>query len=118
MTTELCIEDIELGMAVEKTVELKSDNPIYNGKSVRVRALRGKEFRQISQRSKVISGDIASNFILALEACKVAIITPGIASKIDDVDNDIILQLGEAILAVSGANEEEIEDFSTAPEGK
>jgi hypothetical protein len=116
--TELCVEDISLGMAVEKTVVLVSDNPIYNGKSIRVRALRGKEFRQLTARVKVSQNDLASNFALALDACKIAILTPGIASMVDDMDNDIILQIGEAILSASEPKEDVVEDFSTAPGGK
>ena len=57
---------------------------------------------------------MASNFILCMEACRVAILTPGVAEKIADFDHDVILQVGGLILTGSQPEEEKVEDFSTA----
>ena len=111
---ELSVEDITLGMANERTVIIESANPCYDSKSIRVRTLRGREFRQITNKIHVGAEDLAGNFAFAMEACKIGIITPGITSKLEDLDHDIILQVGEEIIAASKPKEDEVEDFSPA----
>lgn len=118
LPTELTVEDITLGMANERTVILESANPLYSGKAVRVRSLRGSEFRAITQRVR-LSGreDLTGSFAMAFEACKTAILSPGIAGRLSDLDHDIILQIGQDILAASEPREDEVEDFSSAQVG-
>ncbi|MGB5101053.1 MAG: hypothetical protein WBN94_10715 [Methanothrix sp.] len=114
---EISVEDIGLGMKSERIVIIKSANPAYDGKAIRVRTLRGREFRSITNKIHVGPEDLAGNFALALEACRVAVITPGIAKIIDDLDHDVILQVGQDIIAASEPKEEKTEDFSEAPRG-
>lgn len=115
---EMTAEDITLGMQNERTVTLKSPNPQYNGKTVRVRSLRGGEFRKIMNTVRITgSNDMAGSFAMAMEACKSGIVTPGINDKLDNLDHDIILQIGQAILSGSEPKEEEVEDFSIAQKG-
>lgn len=111
---ELSVEDITLGMKNERTVIIKSANPSYDGKAVRIRTLRGREFRQITTKIRVVPEDLAGNFALALEACKLGIVTPGVAEQVDSIDQDVILQIGSEILAASGPNGDIVEDFSMA----
>lgn len=54
---------------------------------------------------------------MAFEACKVGILTPGITKRLDDLDHDIIEQVGNEILAASEPKEEAVEDFSKAQPG-
>ena len=115
---ELTAEDITLGMTNERTVIIESANPKYTGKTVRVRTLRGSEFRSITQRVKLAGKeDLTGSFAMAFEACKIAIISPGVAAKLADLDHDVIMQLGQEILAVSEPKDEVVEDFSTAQKG-
>ena len=111
---ELSAEDISLGMKNERTVIIESANPVYNGKAVRVRTLRGREFRQITAKVHVGADDLAGSFAFAMEACKVGIVTPGLVSMLDDLDHDVILQIGQDIIAASEPKEDAVEDFSQA----
>jgi len=111
---EFNIEDLPAGIAMEREIIMKSENPIYNGKMLRIRSLRGREFRQITTKVKVTKGDVAANFLLCMEACRLAILTPGVADKIAEFDHDVILQIGGAILTGSEPDEEKVEDFSEA----
>jgi hypothetical protein len=115
---ELTVEDMNLGMLNERTIILESANESYNGKAVRIRTLRGREFRSITNKVHVGKDDLAGNFALALEACKIGITTPGIAAKADDLDHDVILQLGGEIISASEPKVEEVEDFSEAQKAK
>jgi hypothetical protein len=118
MTVELSVEDITLGMANERTVTIESTNPLYNGKAVRVRALRGSEFRAITQRARLAGReDLAGSYAMAMEACKIAILSPGIADKLADMDQDVLTQIGQEILGASEPKEAEVETFSTARKG-
>lgn len=115
---ELTEEDINLGMMREKTVILVSQNPQYAGKAVRLRPLRGREFREITQKVQLHGkDDVGGAFRMVFEACKLGILTPGIAKRLDDLDHDIIEQIGNEILATSAPNDEAVEDFSKAPPG-
>jgi hypothetical protein len=115
---ELTAEDITLGMANERTVIIESANSLYDGKAVRVRSLRGSEFRAITQRIHLAGKeDLTGSYAMAFEACKLAILSPGVAGKLGDLDHDIILQIGQEILAASEPKENEVEDFSTAQAG-
>ncbi|MFA5457650.1 MAG: hypothetical protein WC261_08485 [Synergistaceae bacterium] len=115
---EMTAEDITLGMQNERTVTLKSANPQYDGKIVRVRTLRGGEFRKITSKVRVLgSNDLGGGFAMAFEACKTGIVTPGISDRLDDLDEDIILKIGQEILSASKPAEEAVEDFSTARKG-
>ena len=114
MAEEFNIEDLPAGIVMEREVVMKSENPIYNGKKLRIRSLRGREFRQITSKVKIVKGDVAGNFLLCMEACRAAILTPGVAEKIADFDHDVILQVGGVILTGSEPDEEKVEDFSTA----
>gem|GEM_PF-1518884 len=115
---ELTEDDIGLGMQRERIIILESQNPQYKGKAVRVRALRGREFRTITQGVQLRGKeDINGAFRMALEACKVGILTPGIAKRLDDLDHDVIEQIGNEILAASEPKEEAVEDFSKAQPG-
>jgi len=49
---EISAEDISLGMKNERTVIIESANPAYNGKAIRVRTLRGREFRSITSKKR------------------------------------------------------------------
>jgi len=112
--TELTVEDLVAGIGLEREVILKSTNPIFNNKSVRIRSLKAKEFRQITQKASVKPNDLASNFEWCMEACRIGILTPGIAERVGDLDHDIILQIGGQIIAGSIADEKKIENFTTA----
>jgi hypothetical protein len=115
---ELTAEDITLGMTNERTVIIESSNPKYTGKTVRIRTLRGSEFRTITQRVKLAGReDLTGSFAMAMEACKTAILSPGIAERLADLDHDVIMQIGQEILAASEPKEDDVEDFSTAPKG-
>lgn len=114
---ELSVEDITLGMKNERTVIIKSENPFYDGKAVRIRTLRGREFRQITAKVRTGPDDLAGSFSLALEACKLGILTPGVADQVDSIDQDVILQIGAEILTASKPKEEEIENFSNPAQG-
>lgn len=115
---EITAEDITLGMQNERTVTLKSPNPQYNGKMVRVRSLRGGEFRKIMNTVRITgSNDMAGSFAMAMEASKSGIVTPGISDRLADLDHDIILQIGQAIMTGSEPKEEAVKDFSTARTG-
>lgn len=115
---EMTAEDITLGMLNERTVTLRSPNPQYNGKMVRIRSLRGGEFRRITTKVRIVgSNDLAGGFAMAMEACKSGIVTAGISDRLDDMDEDIILQIGQAIMTGSEPREEEVEDFSIAQKG-
>ena len=115
---EMTAEDITLGMQNERTITLKSPNPQYNGKTVRIRSLRGREFREITRKVRINgSSDLAGGFAMAMEACKSGIKTPGLCGRLDDIDEDVILQIGQAIMTRSEPKEEEVEDFSTARKG-
>jgi hypothetical protein len=109
---EISVEDITLGMKNERTVIIESPNQAYNGKAIRIRTLRGREFRSITNKVHVGPDDLAGSFALALEACKLGIVTPGIAKIVEDLDHDVILQVGQEIIAVSEPKEEQVEDFS------
>ena len=115
---EISVEDITLGMKNERTVIIESSNPAYDGKAVRVRTLRGREFRSITNKVHVGSDDLAGSFALALEACKLGIVSPGIAKLVDDLDHDIILQIGQDIIATSEPQEDGVERFSNAQKGR
>ena len=56
---EFNIEDLPAGIAMEREVIIKSENPIYNGKMLRIRSLRGREFRQITSKVPIKKGDVA-----------------------------------------------------------
>jgi len=115
---EITAEDITLGMQNERTITLRSPNPQYNGKTVRIRSLRGGEFRKIMNTLRITgSNDLAGSFAMAMEASKSGIVTPGISDRLADLDHDIILQIGQAILSGSEPKEEEVEDFSIAQKG-
>jgi hypothetical protein len=111
---EITAEDISAGIKEERVVLIESGNPRYNGKSIRVRSLRAREFRKITAKVHVGKDDLHGNFELAFEAAKIGIVTPGIAEKLDDIDPDVILQVGQDILASSEANDKAVEDFSGA----
>lgn len=116
--TELSAEDITLGMANERTVIIESTNPLYHGKAVRVRTLRGSEFRAITQKIRLAGReDLAGSYAMAFEACKTAILSPGIADRLADLDNDVLMQIGQEILGASEPKDEAVEDFSTAQKG-
>ncbi|MFA7212207.1 MAG: hypothetical protein WC110_12255 [Bacteroidales bacterium] len=115
---EITAEDITLGMQNERTITLRSPNPQYNGKTVRIRSLRGGEFRKIMNTLRITgSNDLAGSFAMAMEASKSGIVTPGISDRLADLDHDIILQIGQAIMTGSEPKEEEVEDFSIAQKG-
>lgn len=118
LPTELTVEDITLGMANERTVIIESANPLYNGKAVRVRTLRGSEFRAITQKVRLAGReDLAGSYAMAMETCKTAILSPGIADRLVDLDQDVIMQIGQEILGASEPKDEVVEDFSTARKG-
>ncbi len=114
---EITADDITAGIKFERTLLIESANGHYNGKSIRIRSLRGREFRAVTKKVRVGREDLAGNFELAVEACKLGIVTSGIAARLDDLDHDVILQIGEAIIAASEAKEKEVEDFSGAQKG-
>lgn len=115
---EITVEDINDGMKVERTVIIEAKNEKYNGKAVRIRTLRGREFRAITQKTRLAGKeDLAGAFALSLEACKLGILTPGIRERVDDLDEDVILQVGGEIMATSEPKEEAVQDFSIAMKG-
>ncbi|OPY54703.1 MAG: hypothetical protein A4E48_00282 [Methanosaeta sp. PtaU1.Bin060] len=110
---ELSAEDIIAGIKVERTVVLKSANEHYNGKVVRIRTLRAREFRQIANKVRLEGeADLAGSYSMAMEACKLGIITPGIVARLEDLDHDLVMQIGSAIYAASRVEEAQVEDFS------
>jgi len=115
---EATIEDLTKGLAFERSIVLDTPNTYLDGKKVRYRSLRGREFRRITQRIQVGKDDLAGNYALALEACKVAILTPGFAERAEDMDHDVVLQIGQAIIDASKPEEEEVEDFSRAEKAR
>lgn len=115
---EITIDDINDGMKAERTVIIKSKNEQYNGKAVRIRTLRGREFRAITQKTRLAGkDDLAGAFALSLEACKLGIVTPGIKEHVEDLDEDVILQVGGEIMATSEPKEGDVQDFSIATKG-
>ena len=114
---ELSAEDITLVMKNERTVIIESANPVYDGKAVRIRTLRGREFRQITAKVHVGPEDLAGNYALAMEAAKIGIITPGISTLLENMDHDVVVQIGQEILVASQPDEEKTENFSKATPG-
>jgi hypothetical protein len=51
-----------------------------------------------------------------VEACKIAITTPGMAEM--DLNADAYSEIGQEIFLISKPDEKEVEDFSEAPEDK
>lgn len=107
---ELSVDDVTLAMANERTIILESPNKFYHGKAVRVRPLRGVEFRRISNSVKPRSGDLSGMFAMALEACKICILTEGIGSKINAIPHDVIFQVGGDLIA-SAKDKEALAEF-------
>jgi len=114
MAVEFNADDIPAGTSFERTIVVHSKNQIYNNKAFRIRSLSGAEFRQITAKIKLMKGDVASNFLACQEACRIAVLTPGVAEKVPKIPHDVILQIGGEILDVSDGNEEAVEDFTEA----
>ena len=106
----LTVDDITHGTAFTKKIVLKSSNPHYDGKTIEYRALSAAEMAHAMRDSKMGSGaDPSKNFEFMIEACKIGITTAGIGPKADQLDTDIITQIGGAILGVSQPTEAQVE---------
>jgi len=114
MAEEFNVDDIPAGASFERTVVVHSANKIYDGKAFRIRSLTGMEFRQLATKTKLVRGNVASNFLACQEACATAILTEGVAKMVPKMPHDVILQIGGEILDVSGGKEEQVEDFTEA----
>jgi hypothetical protein len=123
---EATAEDIMAGIKNEKIVVIDNENSGLYGKAIKVRLLRAREYRSLTQRVHVSVGpnkdlDIGSAFALQYEACKIAkpptILTPGILEHLDDMDPTDVAQIGDAILNFSAPKEDAVEDFSGAQTG-
>ena len=113
---ELTVQDITMGTAYNKSIVLESGNPTYNGKTLRYRALSASEFANAMEKSGITAEqDPASSFRFLIEACKLGIVTPGVAKQAGNLDKDVIAQIGGAILGASNVSEKKVEDFSKAP---
>ena len=118
-TQLLSVEELTAGINFERTVVLDSANDIYHGKSVKVRSLRGSEFKKLLHKHNISeNSDAAVSFDMALDACGLAIVDKALAAKAGDLDQEVILQIGEAIIAASRPKSvKAAEDFSTAQTG-
>jgi hypothetical protein len=107
--------EIDEGIKYERTVVTKSNNPTYDNRSFGIRSLRGGEYRAILNKINPRPQNMADANVLAYEACKKGLLNEAIVKRLDDIDADVILQIGSEILEVSKPMEEEVEDFSTQP---
>ncbi len=120
---EATAEDIMAGIKNEKIVVIDNENSGLHGKAIKVRLLRAREYRSLTQKVHVSVKDldIGSAFALQYEACKIAkpptILTPGILEHLDDMDPTDVAQIGDAILNFSAPKEDTVEDFSGAQTG-
>ncbi len=103
----LTIDDITAGTKFERTVILESINDIYNGKAVKIHSLTGRVFKELMH--KFNNQDIEHptvSFDMATEACKQGIVDKALASRVEDMDQDVVTQLGMEIIAASRPKEE------------
>ncbi len=121
---EVDAEDVKMGIKREKIVIMQSENENLNGKAIRVRPLRAREYKELTGKVilKLNAPDLGSAFALQYAACKITkpsptILTPGIQELIDDMAQSDVGQLGDAILGMSAPKEEAVEDFSKAQKG-
>ncbi len=102
----LTLEDITAGTKFERTVVLKSVNDAYNGKAVKVRSLTGRVFRELMHKFHIKDNDPTVSFDMSMEACRRGIVDKAIASRVDDLDEEVISQLGMAIIVASQPKDE------------
>ena len=119
---EISDEDITAGIKAERIVIIKSKNPNYNGKAVRIRALRAQEFKSLTARVAVRKDNLGDAYALSYAVCEAGVLTPIFKARLAELDEDIVSQVGQEILSTETASpkevEDAVEDFSTAREGK
>lgn len=107
---ELTIEDITKGSNYTRNIVIESDNPHYDGKTIKYRTLTGEEMAQAMKASKTGRGtDPADSIAFMIEVGKIGVVTPGIGKVFGQLPNEIILTVGGAILNVSQPSEADVE---------
>jgi hypothetical protein len=110
---ELTVQDITMGTAFTKSIVLDSSNPVYNGKTLKYRALSASEFATAMEKSGYTSEqNPAVSFRFLIEACKLGIVSPGVGKQAGSLDKEVIAQVGGAILGASDVSSKKVESFS------
>lgn len=107
---ELTAEDITAGSKHEKRLVLKSDNPNYNGKTIKYKTLTATEFDTVMSSRNLHSGDV--KFSTLVKICEIGILNPGVGKNAGTLDYDLIVQIGNAIIGASKPDEKKVTDFS------
>jgi hypothetical protein len=115
----LSVEELTAGINFERTVVLESVNDVYHGKAVKIRSLRGSEFKRLLHKYHVTEdADASISWDMALEACQMGMIDKALAARAADLDREVIEQIGNAIIMASRPKPvKEAEDFSIAQTG-
>lgn len=109
---DLTPEDITLGSQYSRKLVLQSTNPHYNGKTVEYRALTGKEFSKVMRKVGLSrEQDPAESYEFLIAIGEIGIKNQSIASKFGDLDNDVITQLGNAILGITNVSDKDVDKF-------
>ena len=115
---EIAPEDITEGAKYTRKVKVQSANPFYNGKTFIIRSLKAGEFGRAMKKAGLSRDqDPAESFDFMLETCRLGIVNKAIADQVNVIDEDVILQVGSAIMAVTNPSERMVEDFSNPPKG-
>lgn len=103
---EITVQDITEGTNFTRAIKIKSDNPNYDGKTIRYRALTGEEFASAMEKSGLSQDQNPSDsFKFLIEVGKIGVTTPGIGKIFGKLDKEIITEVGSAILGVSQIDE-------------
>lgn len=106
---ELSIQDLTLGKDFTRSIVIKSENPNYDNKTIKYRALTATEFTIAMEKAGLgKEQDPSSSFKFLIRACEMGIVTPGIGPKAGTLDKDIITEVGGKILGVSQSNEAKV----------
>jgi hypothetical protein len=115
---EIAPEDITEGAKHTRKVKVKSSNPFYDSKTFIIRSLKAGEFSRAMKKVGLSRDqDPAESFDFMLEACRLGIVNKAVADQVNLIDEDVILQVGSAILAVTNPSERSVENFSNPPRG-
>ena len=116
MEIELTEQDIVEGSKYRKKVKLNTDNPMYKGKVVSYRSLKGDEFAKIMEKMGMDDKPTAAeNLRFLIEICKIpGVLTDGVAKMVSQLDQELIGQIAGAILGSSKGDEKKVKDFSEA----
>ena len=115
---EITPEDITEGAKHTRKVKVQSSNPFYDGKTFVIRSLKAGEFGRAMKKAGLSRDqDPVESYDLMLEACRLGIVNKAIADQVNIIDEDVILQIGSAIMAVTNPPERMVENFSNLPKG-